>query len=107
VGGSVQGGIVGRRRNVAARIELIIGQLAIAGGFLQLAARRLDKKKNRLVKSQRMQQRVTLDHNSRAAMPFTLVSEGELDFGADPKRPLRQKADPLRRPSNLILNQLD
>jgi hypothetical protein len=40
-------------------------------------------------------------------MPFTLVIEGELDFRADPERPLRQEADSFGRPVNLILNQVD
>ena len=50
---------------------------------------------------------MTRDDDSRAAMPLALVIEGELDFRADPEGPLREQADPLGRPLNVLLNEID
>jgi hypothetical protein len=86
---------------------LLVSQPAITGGFLQLGTGRLDEKEHGLEKSEWMVERVTRHDDPRAAMPFTLVIEGELDFRADPERPLRQEADSFGRPVNLILNQVD
>ncbi len=47
------------------------------------------------------------DDDSRAAMPLAPVIEGELDFRADPERPLGQEADSLGRPVDLVLDEVD
>jgi hypothetical protein len=86
---------------------VLVGEPASTGGLLQLGTGRLDEKEDDLVKSERTAEWVTGHDNSRAAMPFTAVIESELNFGAHPKRPLREEAHSLGRPMNLILNQVD
>jgi len=96
-----------RQLGFGPRIMLFVGKPAIAGGFQQLGTGRLDEKEHSLEKSERMAQRVTSHDDSRAAMPLTLVIEGELNFRAYPERPLRQKTDSFGRPVNLIPDQID
>jgi len=86
---------------------MVVGKPAIAGGFLQLGTGRLDEKEDGFEKSKWLAERVASHDDSRAAMPFTLVIEGELNFGAHPERPLRQETDAFGRPMNLFLNQID
>jgi hypothetical protein len=84
-----------------------MGKPAVTGGFLQLGTGCLDEIEDDLVKSERTAEWMTGDDNSRAAMPFAPVIEGELNFGAHPKGPLGEKTHSLRRPVNLILNEID
>ena len=86
---------------------VLVGKPAVAGGLLQLGTGRFDEKEDGLVIAEWTAERVTGDDDSRAAMPFTLVIECELDFGADAERPLRKQADSLGRPTDLFFNQID
>jgi len=86
---------------------LIVSKPARAGGFLQLGTGRFDEKEDDLEKSEGSAERVTSHDNSRAAMPFAPVIEGELNFRAHAKRPFREETHSLGRPVNLILNQID
>jgi len=106
-GGSIHRAIVGRKPRFAPRVMPLGSQPAVAGGFQQLGTGRLDEKEHGLEKSEWTAQRVASHDDSRAAMPFALVIEGELDFRAHPERPLRQETDSFGRPVNLILNQID
>jgi hypothetical protein len=106
-GGSLHRAIVGRKLRFVLRVMLLVSKPAIAGGFLQLGTGRLDEKEHGLEKSEWMVERVTSHDDSRAAMPFALVIEGELDFRAHPERPFCQETDSFGRPVNLILNQID
>jgi hypothetical protein len=99
--------IAGRKLGFTRRIMLLASKPAGTGGFLQLGAGRFDKKEDDLVKSERTAERVASHDDSRAAMPFAPVIEGELHFRADPEGPLRQQAYSLGRPVDLILNQVD
>jgi hypothetical protein len=85
----------------------LLSKPASASGFLQLGTGRLDEKEDDLVKSERTAERVTGHDNPGAAMSFAPVIEGELDFGANPKGPLREETHSLGRPMNLILNQIN
>jgi hypothetical protein len=86
---------------------LLTGQPASASRFLEGGTGGLNEEKTDLVKSGGAAERAASHDNSRAAMPFALVIEGELDFRADAERPLGQEADSLGRPMNLFLNQID
>jgi hypothetical protein len=107
LGDSIHRAIVGRKVGFAPRVMLLVSKPAIEGGLLQLGTGRLDEKEHGLEKSEWMVERVTSYDDSRAAMPFALVIEGELDFRAHPERPFRQETDSFGRPVNLILNQVD
>ena len=86
---------------------LIAGKLARAGGFLEGGTGGLNEKEADLIKSGRTAEWATSHDDSRAAMPFTPMIEGELDFRANPERPFRQETDSLGRPVDLFLNQID
>jgi hypothetical protein len=86
---------------------MLVGKLTIAGGFHQPGTGRLDEKEHGLEKSERTAQWVTCHDDSRAAVPFSPVIEGELNFRSHPERPLCQKTDSLGRPMNLIPDQID
>jgi hypothetical protein len=96
--------IVGR---FALQIILLAGKLAGAGSFLQLGTGRFDEIEDDLVKSEWTTERMTGHNDTRTAMPFAPVIEGELDFGAYPKGPLGEKTHSLGRPVNLVLNQVN
>jgi len=106
-GRSIHRGIVSRKLGFALPVVVLAGEPAIAGGFLQLGTGRLDEKEDGLVKPGRLVQRVTSHNDSRAAMPFAPVIKGELNFRANPERPLRQKTDPFGRPVDLIFDEID
>jgi hypothetical protein len=80
---------------------------AIAGRFLRFAARRFNKIKHRLEMIRRTLQGPAGDHDARAAMTLALMIEGELNFRADGERPLGEKANTLRRPPDLLPDEID
>ncbi len=82
-------------------------QVTIAGGLLQLRARRIHKIKNRLKAASGLFQRVTGDNHARAAMPFALVIKRKFDFNAFRKPPLREETNSLRRPLHLLIGKVD
>jgi len=45
--------------------------------------------------------------DARTTMPFTLMVKGKLNFGSLRKKPFREEANPLGRPVDLLLNQID
>jgi hypothetical protein len=86
---------------------VLVGKLAIARRFRNLRAGLIDKVENSLVVTGLARQVPAGDDDTRAAMSFALVIERELNFGADLKRPFGEKADSLRRPLDVLLNEID
>jgi hypothetical protein len=72
-----------------------------------LGARRIDKIEDRFKTSRRLLQGMAGHDDSRTAMPFAAMIEGEFDLRPLRKMPLGKQADSLGRPANLILNQAD
>jgi hypothetical protein len=99
--------IVGRQRDFTLRIMPLAGKTAGTGGFLEGGTGGLNKKEADLIKSKWTAERTTSHDDSRAAMPFTPMIEGKLDFRTHPERPFRQETDSLGRAVDLFLNQID
>ena len=94
-------------RRVLVRMLVFLSQLAIAGGFLELEARRLDKIEDSLEEAG-LAGKIPASHDdSGAAMSFALMIEGKLDFGPDLERPFRQETDAFGRPLDMLLNEMD
>ncbi len=107
VGSPVRRGVAGRKQVFVLRIMPLVSKPAIAGGFLQFGTGRLDEKEHGLIITEWTAQRVTSHDDSRAAMPFALVIEGEFHFRAHPERPFRQETHSFGRPMNLFVDQID
>ena len=85
----------------------LVCQTAVAGSSCHLGAGPLDKIKNRLEKTDSARHIAARHDNPFAAMSFALMIKCEFNFGPDLKRPFREKADALRRPLDVFLNQID
>lgn len=97
----------GVARCVLVRMPILVGQLAIAGGFLELEAGRLDEIEDSLEETGLIGKVTTGHDDSGAAMSFALMIEGELNLGPDLERPFSQQTDTLRRPLDVLLNKMD
>jgi len=85
----------------------ITRQTTITGRLLQLGTRRINKIKNRFKTPSWFMERITSYHHTGTTMPLSLVVEGKFYLRTLCKKPLCQKANSLRRPMDLLLNQID
>ncbi len=86
---------------------MVLGQLAIAGGFRNFRARRFHKIKHGLKKTWLPRKIVARHNDAGTAMPFALVIKSKLDFGADLKGPFGQETDTFGRPLDMLLNEIE
>lgn len=92
---------------LALTLLLLAGEAAGACGLLQLGARGLDEIEDDLKMAGRLPKPMAGHDYARAAMAFAPVVEGELDFRALRKGPLGEEDYTLRRPMDLVVNEVD
>jgi hypothetical protein len=90
------------RRNMA-----IARKAAIARGFLELGAGRIDEIEHGLKASSRLAKRMAGYHDTRAAMAFAAIIKSKFDLRTLLKKPFREKTDSFGRPMHLLLGEID